>query len=46
MKMVLTGESIGAEEARRNFTILAGTDDRNEGVRAFREKRKPTWTGR
>ncbi|MCZ4303358.1 enoyl-CoA hydratase-related protein [Zoogloeaceae bacterium G21618-S1] len=31
---------------RRNFVVLAGTDDRNEGVRAFLEKRKPVWTGR
>ncbi len=31
---------------RRNFVVLAGTDDRNEGVRAFLEKRKPAWKGR
>lgn len=31
---------------RRNFTILAGTDDRNEGVRAFLDKRKPKFIGR
>ncbi|PKO58985.1 MAG: 2,3-dehydroadipyl-CoA hydratase, partial [Betaproteobacteria bacterium HGW-Betaproteobacteria-19] len=31
---------------RRNFVVLAGTDDRNEGVRAFLEKRKPVWKGR
>jgi enoyl-CoA hydratase len=41
-----TGLQAGLALERRNFTILAGTDDRNEGVRAFREKRKPTWTGR
>lgn len=31
---------------RRNFVVLAGTEDRNEGVRAFLEKRKPVWKGR
>ncbi|MBR0565778.1 enoyl-CoA hydratase/isomerase family protein [Azoarcus sp. L1K30] len=31
---------------RRNFVVLAGTDDRNEGVNAFLEKRKPVWKGR
>lgn len=41
-----TGLQAGLALERRNFTILAGTDDRNEGVRAFREKRKPDWTGR
>lgn len=41
-----TGLQAGLALERRNFTLLAGTDDRNEGVRAFREKRKPDWTGR
>lgn len=31
---------------RRNFVVLAGTEDRNEGVRSFLEKRKPVWKGR
>ena len=38
--------SAGLAIERRNFTILAGTDDRNEGVNAFLEKRKPVWKGR
>jgi enoyl-CoA hydratase len=41
-----TGLQAGLALERRNFTVLAGTDDRNEGVRAFLEKRKPGWTGR
>jgi len=41
-----TGLQAGLALERRNFTILASTDDRNEGVRAFREKRTPNWTGR
>ncbi|ANQ85119.1 enoyl-CoA hydratase-related protein [Azoarcus olearius] len=31
---------------RRNFVVLAGTEDRNEGVKSFLEKRKPVWKGR
>jgi enoyl-CoA hydratase len=38
--------SVGLTLERRNFVILAGTDDRNEGVKSFLEKRKPSWTGR
>lgn len=38
--------SAGMAMERRNFVILAGTDDRNEGVAAFLEKRKPVWKGR
>ena len=41
-----TGLQAGLAIERRNFTVLAGTDDRNEGVRAFLEKRRPGWTGR
>jgi enoyl-CoA hydratase len=41
-----TGLQAGLALERRNFTVLAGTDDRNEGIRAFFEKRKPDWTGR
>ena len=35
--------SAGLAIERRNFTILAGTDDRNEGIKAFLERRKPRW---
>lgn len=38
--------SAGMVVERRNFVVLAGTDDRNEGVKAFLEKRKPVWKGR
>ncbi|WP_230970865.1 enoyl-CoA hydratase-related protein [Nitrogeniibacter aestuarii] len=38
------GAGLAAE--RRNFVILAGTDDRREGIDAFLEKRTPQWTGR
>lgn len=38
--------SAGLAIERRNFVVLAGTEDRNEGVRAFLEKRKPVWKGR
>lgn len=30
---------------RRNFVLLAGTDDRNEGIAAFIEKRPANWRG-
>jgi enoyl-CoA hydratase len=38
--------SAGMALERRNFVLLAGTEDRNEGVKAFLEKRKPVWKGR
>ncbi len=31
---------------QRNFVILAGTEDRDEAVRAFLDKRPPRWRGR
>ena len=37
--------SAGLVAERRNFVILAGTDDRQEGIAAFLEKRKPVWRG-
>ena len=38
--------SAGLLLERRNFVILAGTEDRDEGVRAFLDKRTPRWRGR
>ena len=37
--------SAGLVAERCNFVILAGTDDRQEGIAAFLEKRKPVWRG-
>jgi enoyl-CoA hydratase/carnithine racemase len=31
---------------REMIVLTASTDDANEGIRAFLEKRSPTWTGR
>ena len=36
----------GLRFERHAFTVLAGTADRQEGLDAFREKRKPHFTGR
>jgi len=36
----------GLEFERRNFFLLFASDDQKEGMRAFIEKRKPSWTGR
>ncbi|SDT19486.1 2,3-dehydroadipyl-CoA hydratase PaaF [Pseudomonas oryzae] len=36
----------GLRFERHAFTLLAGTEDRNEGIRAFQEKRKPVYKGR
>lgn len=36
----------GLAVERRNFVILAGTEDRQEGIAAFLEKRAPTFNGR
>ncbi|ETF01081.1 enoyl-CoA hydratase [Advenella kashmirensis W13003] len=36
----------GLDYERRLFGIVCGTDDKNEGIRAWLEKRKPTFTGK
>ncbi|TAM74912.1 MAG: enoyl-CoA hydratase [Chloroflexota bacterium] len=36
----------GLEFERRNFFLLFASEDQTEGMRAFMEKRKPTWKGR
>lgn len=36
----------GLRFERHAFTVLAGTDDRNEGIRAFQKKRPPVFTGK
>ena len=36
----------GLEFERRNFFMLFASEDQKEGMRAFTEKRKPTWKGR
>jgi enoyl-CoA hydratase len=38
--------SAGLDYERKAFTVLAATEDRNEGIAAFMEKRKPRFTGR
>lgn len=35
----------GLEFERRNFFLLFASEDQTEGMRAFMEKRKPTWKG-
>ena len=35
----------GLRFERHAFTLLAGTRDRDEGIRAFQEKRRPDFTG-
>jgi enoyl-CoA hydratase len=50
MQAVDVGLSSGLEEGLRfeatAFGVVAATDDRREGTRAFLEKRQPTFTGR
>lgn len=36
----------GLSLERKTFTLLAATEDRNEGIAAFMEKRKPNFTGK
>ncbi|HSH44095.1 MAG TPA: enoyl-CoA hydratase-related protein, partial [Arenicellales bacterium] len=41
-----TALSAGLDYERKAFTILAATEDRNEGIAAFMARRKPRFTGR
>jgi enoyl-CoA hydratase len=36
----------GLEFERRSFFLLFGSEDQREGMAAFAEKRRPTWSGR
>ncbi len=38
--------SEGLEFERKNFYMLFSTEDKEEGISAFLEKRQPTWSGR
>ena len=46
LKAFETDLEAGLQYERKAFTVLAGSDDRNEGINAFLEKRKPKYTGR
>ena len=37
---------LGLAYERQSFCMLFGTEDKEEGVRAFAEKRTPNWKGR
>ena len=41
-----TSLSSGLEFERKAFVILAATEDRNEGIAAFMEKRRPQFKGK
>ena len=36
----------GLAAERRNYLLLFGSEDKEEGVSAFLDKRSPTWKGR
>jgi len=45
LKGMDTDLASGLRFERHAFTVLAGTADRNEGIAAFQEKRKPEFNG-
>ncbi|MNL40618.1 2,3-dehydroadipyl-CoA hydratase [compost metagenome] len=45
LKAMDTDLASGLRFERHAFTVLAGTRDRDEGIAAFQEKRKPTFIG-
>lgn len=46
LKAMDTDLASGLRFERHAFTVLAATDDRREGISAFRDKRAPVFTGR
>lgn len=46
LKAYETSLQSGLDFERKAFTLLAGTEDRNEGIAAFMEKRSPVFKGR
>lgn len=46
LKAFETSLSQGLEFERRNFYLLLGSEDKQEGMRAFIDKRKPVFTGK
>lgn len=46
LKVFETPLKDGLDFERRSFTVLAATEDRDEGIAAFLEKRKPAFKGR
>lgn len=46
LKAMDTDLASGLRFERQAFTVLAGTRDRDEGIRAFQDKRSPSFTGR
>lgn len=46
LKAYETTLDVGLNLERKAFTLLAGTDDRDEGITAFMEKRQPNFKGK